>query len=330
MKLKALIGFLNKVAPPHLACPWDKIGLQVGDKETEVNKVLVALDVTEKTVRKAVKQQADVIVAHHPLIFNTLDKLDFSKPQGKLLKLLIENNIAVYVMHTNLDAAAGGVNDVLAQEYGLDPASCKVLEPTYKEPLYKLSVFVPETKLDTVRKAICDAGAGFIGNYSHCTFSSPGEGTFLGLEGTNPYIGEACKLEKADERRLETIVPASILDSVVSVMINAHPYEEVAYDIYLLKQSGKTYGLGRIGKTAEGKTLAVCSGAGGKLIAKAAEMGAGRYIVGEAGYHDLLEAEALGIKVEVIGHFESENIIVPILAKKIKEQYGKELEVCKG
>ncbi|MFC1478687.1 Nif3-like dinuclear metal center hexameric protein [Candidatus Margulisiibacteriota bacterium] len=329
MKLKALINFLNKVAPPHMACSWDKIGLQVGNKDAEVNKVLVALDITEKTVKKAVKQKADVIVSHHPLIYNPLEKLDFSKPQGKLLKLLIENNIAAFVMHTNLDAADGGVNDVLAEQYGLDPQRCKILEPTYKEPLYKLSVFIPEKDLDKVRIAIGNAGAGHIGNYSHCTFSAPGEGTFLGLEGTKPYIGKPGKLEKADEKRLETIVPASLLDKVVSEMLKAHPYEEVAYDVFLLKQSGKTYGLGRVGKTAEGKTIAVCSGGGGKLIAKAAEMGAGRYIVGEAGYHDLLEAEALGLKVEVLGHFESENIIVPVLAKKIKEKYGKDLEVIK-
>lgn len=327
MKLKALIAFLNKVAPPQLACPWDKIGLQLGDKEAEISKVLVALDVTDEIIQKAIEQDANVIVCHHPFINEPLERIDFSKPQGRMLRFLIQHNIAVFVMHTNLDAAEGGVNDVLAKLHGLDPAGCKIIETTYKEPLFKLSVFVPVDHLDKVRQALGDAGAGHIGNYSHCSFSTEGEGTFLGLEGTTPFIGETGKLEKANEKRLETIVPETLLDKVIATMLKVHPYEEVAYDVYPLKQIGKSYGLGRIGKTKDGEMLAINSGSGGKLVRKAAELGATRYVVGECRYHDLLEAKALGLQVDVLGHYETEVIIVPVLVEMIRGQYGSELAV---
>lgn len=327
MKLKALIAFLNKVAPPELACPWDKIGLQVGDKEAELKSVLVALDITDDTIDFAVSNNVDVIVCHHPFIYDPLTKIDLSTPQGRMLKSLIQNNVAAFVMHTNLDATEGGVNDVLARQHGLDPQNCKIIEPTYKEPLYKLSVFVPEAQHAQVRQALGDAGAGYIGNYSHCSFSIEGEGTFLGHEGATPFLGEAGNLEQVCEKRIETIVPESLIDKVVAGMLKAHPYEEVAYDLYPLKQTGKSYGLGRIGKTAAGELLAVSSGSGGKLVRKAAEMGATRYVVGECNYHDLLTAKALGLQVDVLGHYETEVIIVPVLANLIRQKYGAELTV---
>ena len=321
MKLKSLISYLNKLAPPHLAYHWDKIGLQVGDKNSSIEKVLVSLDITAEVIQKAIEQNVSAIVSHHPLIFDPLTSIDFSKPQGRMIKFLIEHNIAVFVMHTNLDVAPGGVNDVLAAQHGLDPTLCKCLEVTYKEPLYKLAVYIPEDHLDLVRQSIGDAGAGHIGSYSHCSFAIAGEGTFLGEEGTSPFIGEAGSLEKASERRLETILPASILDSVISEMIKSHPYEEVAYDVYELKQTGPTYGIGRIGKTINGEKLAVCSGSGGKLVQTVSALGAERYICGEAGYHDILEAESLGLKIEVHGHYETENIIVPVIQENLKIQY---------
>ena len=161
----------------------------------------------------------------------------------------MKNGINVYVAHTNLDTAVGGVNDVLAEKLGLENA--EVLAPHVRERLKKIVVFVPEDHHMKVLNAMCEAGAGWIGNYSHCTFNLRGTGTFLPGEGTNPYIGQQGKLEQVEEVRLETIVPESAQTRVVQAMLKAHPYEEVAYDIYPLELPGRSFGLGRIGRLPE-------------------------------------------------------------------------------
>jgi len=327
MKLKSLISFFNKIAPPHFAYPNDPIGLQVGDKTKDIKKVVFALDITSNTVNTAIKNDVDLIVAHHPLIYNPLKKIDGQEPQGKMLFDLIKNDIAVFIMHTNLDVAEGGVNDILAQQYGLDPSECKPLEVTYKDMLYKVAIFVPKDYVVKLRDAICKIGAGHIGNYSHCTFALDGQGTFLGMEGTDPFIGQTGKMEVVDEIKLETIVPSSLLDKVVQAIKKVHPYEEVAYDIYDLYHNSKSYGIGRIGKDKKGKMIAVCSGSGGKFVTKVSSLGAQKYIVGEIGYHDVLLADELGLNLEILGHYESEIGIVEVLASKMREKYADLIEV---
>ena len=321
LNVKNITNFLDTVAPPRLACAGDRIGLQIGDPSAPVQRILVTLDVTPEVIRKAVSKKVQLIISHHPLIFNPLEKIDFQHPLGAMIQILIKRDIAVFILHTNLDIAEGGVNDVLAEQYGLTPSKCEPLEVTQREPLYKLTVFVPGDYLESVRQAMGDAGAGHIGNYSHCTFATAGEGTFLGLEGTSPFIGKTGVLERVHEKRVETIVPETKLEAVLSAMRTAHPYEEVAYDVYALHQTGKAYGLGRVGVTKKGERIAVCCGSGGKWMAKASAMGAKRYVVGEAGYHDLLEARARGLTVDVLGHKESEQGIVPVLVAKIKKAF---------
>ncbi|RYL91592.1 Nif3-like dinuclear metal center hexameric protein [Sporolactobacillus sp. THM7-4] len=325
-----LIQRFEEWVPERLAFENDKIGLLIGTLNKKIRKVMVTLDVLENVADEAAEKQVDLIVAHHPVIFHPLKNVRSDEGQGKIVTKCIKHDVAVYAAHTNLDIAEGGVNDMLAEKLSLN--GTEILKPTYHEPLYKLAVYVPETHLERVRKAIGEAGAGAIGNYSHCTFSSKGEGTFLPHEGTHPFIGRAGDLEKVSEQKIETIVPESLLDKVVRKMLLAHPYEEVAYDIYPLKNEGKQYGLGRIGKLNEPvtfeeyccqvkeklgldglravgnlkekiQTVAVSGGDGNSLIPYAKYRGADVLITGDIYYHTAHDAILSGLKVIDAGHY---------------------------
>lgn len=245
VRVKDIMGVMEEIAPKKLAENWDKPGLAIGDPEREVKKILVALDVIDPVVEEAKRVGADMIVTHHPmLLFRKIESITADTLLGKRIFNLIQNNIAAFSAHTNLDIAAGGTNDVLAELIGLE--SIEILEETWAESLKKIVVYVPAGYEQAVRDAMCGAGAGHIGAYSHCTFGAAGKGTFLPLEGTNPFLGEQGRLETADEIRLETIVPAEKVHAVVQAMLAAHPYEEAAYDIYPVEQTGKRRALGAL------------------------------------------------------------------------------------
>ncbi|MBM7645782.1 dinuclear metal center YbgI/SA1388 family protein [Scopulibacillus daqui] len=326
---QTLIQAFENWAPKKLAFENDKIGLQIGTLNKKVKKVMVTLDVLENVADEAIEKNVDLIFAHHAVIFRPLKDIRADSGQGKIISKLIQNDIAVYVAHTNLDVAEGGINDMLAQKLGL--TNSQILKPTYTEPLYKLSVFVPESHAAQVREALGSAGAGAIGNYSHCTFNIQGTGTFLPEEGTNPYIGEKGKLEQVSEVRVETIVPESLLNRTVNKMISSHPYEEVAYDVYPLDNQGKTFGLGRIGELPEAVTLkelaenvkerldldgvrvtgdldskvkkiAVSGGDGNSLIPFAKYKGADVIITGDVYYHTAHDALLHQLNVIDAGH----------------------------
>lgn len=329
MKLKSIISILNQIAPPYLAMSWDtQIGLQLGDKDQEIKKTFVCLDITHETIDAAIAAKADLIVAHHALIWKPLTSLAYRTPVAQHIKKLIDNNIAVFVMHTNLDAAIDGVNWTLARAEGLEPEQCEVIEPTYTERLCKFVVFVPEEAVDKVHTAIAETDAGHIGNYSDCTFRLSGEGTFKPLAGTKPYIGSTGTLEKVKEVRIETIIPEQRVGELLNAVRAVHPYEEMAYDIYPLNNKGRVYGIGLIGKPTRElvingkkiKKLAVCGGSGGALISRVVEKGAEAFVVGEAGYHDQLLAKDLGLELIVKGHYETEAPVVAVLKEKLKAQ----------
>src|SRR5690625_5300843 len=251
--VKDIVQQLETIAPSSYAFDRDPIGLHIGNYNQKVNRVMVTLDVLENVVDEAIEKKVDMIIAHHPLIFRPLKQIDINSEKGKVIKKLIMHDISVYVAHTNLDIVENGVNDMLMNELKLK--NRRVLVETGAEKLFKFVVFVPTTHEDIVRDALSEMGAGHIGNYSHCTFNSPGVGTFKPLEGTNPYIGSTNELEKVDEVRMETIVPESKLNQVVEGAKAAHPYEEMAYDIYPLHLKGEEYGLGRLGELDEEMTL---------------------------------------------------------------------------
>src|SRR5690625_3466285 len=205
----AIFQALEKWAPKHLAYEWDNVGLQIGSYNRPVKNVMITLDVLESVVDEAIEKNIDLIIAHHPLLFKPVNEINYDTPIGRIIYKLIKNEITVYATHTNLDIAPGGVNDMLCDQLNIEKRDYIVHKETDK--LYKLVVFVPIKYADDVRNAISEAGAGYIGNYSHCTFQTIGKGTFKPREGTNPFIGESDKLEFVDEIKIETIVQESIL-----------------------------------------------------------------------------------------------------------------------
>jgi dinuclear metal center YbgI/SA1388 family protein len=319
----------EQLSPKHLAVPDDKIGLQLGTLQKDIRKVLITLDVTDAVVEEAIQEQADLIIAHHAIIYRPLSHLQTDSPAGRLYERLIKHDIAVYIAHTNLDVAEGGVNDMMAEALGL--FDLNYLEAVYTDKLKKLVCYVPQTHHQQVLNALFAAGAGSIGSYSNSSFSSPGTGTFLPQEGTNPFIGEPGKLERVQEVRVETIVPESLQRQAVQAMLKAHPYEEAAYDLYPLEQAGRVHGLGRVGRLPAAVTLrefaelakrafdvpavravgdlerpirkvAVLGGSGGRYVRHAIFAGADVLVTGDIDYHTAHDADAAGIALLDVGH----------------------------
>ncbi|MEC0243024.1 Nif3-like dinuclear metal center hexameric protein [Paenibacillus dokdonensis] len=330
-KGQTVIQYMEQLAPKHLAYPDDKdrIGLQLGSLQKEIQAILVALDVNDDVVDEAIRVGANLIIAHHAIIFRALKQLNTDTPMGKLYEKLIKNDIAVYIAHTNLDIAEGGMNDWMAEALGI--RHTVPIEETQREQLFKLVVFVPKSHAEQVRDAVLGAGAGAIGNYSHCSFNVDGTGTFLPQEGTNPFLGSVGKLEKAEEIRIETIVPQGIRNRVIQSMLKAHPYEEVAYDIYPLDLKGHAFGLGRVGKLEQEQTLtafaeivkekldvahvrvvgdperiikkaAVIGGSGSRYYPAARFRGADVLVTGDVDYHTAQDALHAGITLIDPGH----------------------------
>lgn len=328
-KGQTVIQIMEQLAPKHYAVPDDKIGLQLGTLQKEISKVLVSLDVTEEVVDEAISCGANLIIAHHAIIYRPLKQLQTDTPAGRLYERLIKHDIAVYIAHTNLDVADGGINDMMAQALGLTGLSH--LEDVHTERLKKLVVFVPQMHIEPVQQAVFAAGAGWIGKYSHCGFNIDGTGTFLPQKDANPYIGKAGKLERVSEVRFETIVPESSEKKVVQALLKAHPYEEVAYDLYPMDLKGRTFGLGRVGKLAEPVTLkeladlvkqafdvpyarvvgdldrqvrkvAVLGGSGAHYVRHALFAGADVLVTGDMDYHTAQDAAAAGLAIIDPGH----------------------------
>jgi dinuclear metal center YbgI/SA1388 family protein len=323
-----IIQLFEQFAPKGYAMEGDKIGLQVGRLNKTVENVLVTLDVAEKVVDEAIAKNIQLIISHHPLIYRPLQKIDTETSAGRIIEKLMKHEIAVYAAHTNLDVAPGGVNDLLAEALGL--TNIEILVPTYEKKLKKLVVFVPEENAQEVKAALGNAGAGAIGNYSHCSFTAAGIGEFLPGENTNPYIGEHGKLEQVKEVRIETIIPEEMEKKVLSAMIKAHPYEEVAYDLYPLENKGEPLGLGRIGYVDEMtlkefaehvknslevsgvrvvgdlnapvRKVAVLGGDGNKYFMSAKFKGADVYVTGDIYYHVAHDAMYAGLNMIDPGH----------------------------
>lgn len=343
-----VIALVEKLIPLQLAEEWDNIGLQMGDPRDKVEGILLALDFNLAVAQEAARLKANFVLVHHAPIFKPMKRIDASRPDGQLVLTAIRQGLNVYAAHTNLDMVEGGVNDQLALTMGIQ--DIEILAAPVHDKNYKLAVFVPETHVEKVQRALGDAGAGFIGNYSHCSFRTPGIGSFLPGDGANPYLGQVGQIENAAEYRLETIVPENILPSVLQAMFDAHPYEEVAYDLYPLANETKAKnGLGRVGNLPSSMTLeefiplvkerlaidkvkvaighdgpikrvAVCGGSGGRLINRAAAQGAQVLITGDISYHEGQFAQSLGLTVIDAGHGPTETVVLPWLAKELTQE----------
>lgn len=324
-----LIQLFEQFSPKKLALDGDKIGLQIGRLNKPVARVMVALDVLESVVDEAIAKDVDLIIAHHPLIFQPLQHVLTDTSQGRTIEKLLKNDIAVYTAHTNLDVTDGGVNDMLAA--ALQLTDLDLLVPTETEKLRKLVVFVPKAQAAEVREALGRSGAGAIGNYSHCSYASEGTGRFLPGEDTNPHTGRPGALQVVEEVKIETIYPESIEKKVLAAMLKAHPYEEVAYDLYPLANDGIVRGIGKIGYlktdmtladfaehvkkvfqvdgvrvvgdlTKQVKKVAVLGGDGNKYFPQAKFAGADVYVTGDMYYHTAHDAQALGLSIVDPGH----------------------------
>lgn len=324
-----IISLFEQWAPKSLAVEGDSIGLQIGTLNKPVSKVLVTLDVNSKVVDEAIEKQCELIIAHHPPIYRSLKNVRTDLPQGILIEKLIKHNIAVYAAHTNLDIASGGVNDLLAERLQLK--NVQILEKTASEHLMKLAVFTPKESTEQVRVALGNAGAGEIGDYTNCSFTSAGEGRFKPTEDAAPYIGQANKLSIVEEDKIEVVFPISIKNRVLKALLSSHPYEEPAYDLFQLESEVNEKGLGRIGelpqqvsladyaKTVKDKLqvpfvrvvgnlasnvhkVAVLGGDGNKYIHAAKRAGADVFITGDLYFHVAQDAEAINLAVIDPGH----------------------------
>jgi dinuclear metal center YbgI/SA1388 family protein len=322
---------VERIAPTVLAESWDNPGFQVGDPGGEVDRVLVALTPLPEVFEEAEEMGANFLLFHHPLIFRSLTSVHPGSYPGDLIVRAIKGNLTVHAAHTNYDAAPGGVSVALAEALGLE-GPLEVVVP--KGALRKLVVFVPEENADEIADVLTEAGAGVIGEYTHCTFRTPGTGTFFGGEGTDPYAGEKGRLERVPEIRLETVVPAHAAERAAAAVRTAHPYEEPAFDVYPVHGYPEGCGYGRVGRLPEPLApealcdrvseslgfpahlvagsaqsvgrVAVLGGSGGSFIREAAASGAEAYVTGDLDYHEALLAESLGLVAIDAGHAATE------------------------
>ncbi len=346
MKIQDITSFLENVAPGYLQESYDNAGLIAGDQQWDCTGIITSLDATEAVVAEAIEKKCNLIVAHHPIIFSGLKKITGKNYVEKTIIAAIKNNIAIYAIHTNLDNLIEGVNGKMADMLGL--INRQILQPK-KGLVRKLSVFVPEEYAEKVRQAIFEQGGGQIGNYSECSFNVGGEGTFRAGADTNPFVGKIGESHKEKEVRVELVFQHWIESKVINAMLQAHPYEEVAYDISTLDNEYASIGSGLVGDLTEPldelqflqkvkesfrlevirhtgftgrkvKKVALCGGAGSFLIKTAITSGADFYITSDVKYHEFFDAESK-LVIADIGHYESEQYTIDLLFDILKEKF---------
>ena len=345
MTIREIKQVLEHYAPLELQEAYDNAGLIIGNPDTKISNVLISLDITDEVLDEAMQNDCNLIISHHPLIFKGLKRLVGEDPVQLLTVKAIQNHIAVYAMHTNLDNSINGLNAWVCDLLGIK--NCRILSPG-KGLLSKLVTFCPVDHSDRVRQALFEAGAGHIGNYDCCSYNLSGQGTFRASEKTNPFVGEKNVVHVEPESRIEVIFPRFIEHRLVSALLQNHPYEEVAYDIYPLSNTAGFAGSGMIGELDHAMTetrflekvkkrmglpylrhselygkkisrVAVCTGSGAFLIPEAKKSGADAFLTADLKYHEFFDANGKLILVD-IGHYESErfakDLIYGILIKK--------------
>jgi dinuclear metal center YbgI/SA1388 family protein len=335
-----IIELIRTVAPEENAANWDNVGLQCGDPKQPVAAVVLALDVRVETVEFAIEREAGLIVSHHGLIGSPLKRIDPTSSPGRELTMLLENGIALYVAHTNVDASPVlSMNATIGKRLPLKDFG-PVAAPLRQDEM-KLVTFIPKESVDAVRAALSEAGAGTIGEYTQCSFSLLGRGTFRGGKGTNPAIGEKGRLEEVEEFRMEMVCPKNRLDRVLTALWDSHPYEEVAYDLYPVAGYKTDLHFLWRGETEEAMTLsefalavkhrlgdgiapvkfagdpelsvrevAWCSGGGKGLIPLAGSLGVDVYLTGDTGHHDGLDSLSRGLALVDLDHYYTEHLFV--------------------
>ena len=343
MSIGEIIKPLETFAPLALQEGYDNAGLITGNANWPCSGVLLCLDATEAIVKEAVKKGANLIVAHHPIIFRGIKKLNGKNYVENAVIAAIKNDVAIYAIHTNLDNVLNGVNDRIADKLNLQ--NRKILAPK-TGILQKLAVFVPHAHKQKLMEALFAAGAGNIGNYSECSFCVDGMGSFKGNETSNPFAGKATERHIEPESRVEVIFPEWLAAQIVKAMKKAHPYEEVAFDIYSLTNACQQRGSGIVGtlrKPVETtvflanlknifkvpvvkhsrilkkkvRKIAICGGAGSFLTGHAIACDAGIFITSDIKYHGFFDADGKLVLAD-IGHYESEQYTIELLFEVLK------------
>lgn len=342
-----VISALETLAPPALQESYDNSGLLVGNAKTKVTGVLVCIDVTEEIINEAARRKCNLVISHHPLIFSSLKRLTGKNYVERCVIKAIEKGIAIYAIHTNLDNVLHGVNQKFAEKLGLNDT--KILRPLAGR-LKKLVTFCPLKNSEKVRQALFNAGAGRIGNYDECSFNLEGTGTFRGSENTNPFVGKKGVQHREQEERIETIFESHLQSRIVAALLSAHPYEEVAYDIYPLDNLHPNVGAGLVGNLKKpmsemaflkmvkknmkagsvrytsllGKNVsrvAVCGGSGSFLLDDAIMSKADVFVTADFKYHQFFNAEGK-IVIADIGHYESEQFTTQILSDFLNRNFS--------
>jgi dinuclear metal center YbgI/SA1388 family protein len=353
--LTDVVDLLHAWYPPDTAEDWDAVGLVYGDPDASVTKILFAVDPTQEVAEEAAAWGADLLVVHHPLFLKPVHGFAATTPKGRILATLARAGCALLTAHTNADQADSGVSEALATALGLTDLSPIV--PLADEPMDKLVVYVPEDAAAPLRAAIVEAGAGAVGSYDHCTFTSPGQGRFRPLEGADPAIGTIGTVEVVDEHRIECVLPRRVRSAVVAALRAAHPYETPAFDIVEMADLGTARGTGRIG-TVEATTLeefattvaaslpatahgvrvagspsravrrvAVCGGAGDFLLDRVAGEDVDVYLTSDLRHHPAAEfAEKGGPALVDVAHWAAEWTWLPVVQARLAEAMGATVE----
>ena len=346
MILKELLAELESFAPLSYQETYDNCGLLTGHKELEITGAILSLDCTEEIVNEAITKNCNLIIAHHPIIFSGLKKLNGTNYIERTIIKAIQHNIAIYACHTNLDNVKLGVNKKIADKIGL--INQQILSPK-KSILKKLVTFVPATHIDSVREGLFNVGAGHIGNYDQCSFMLEGTGTFRGNEFTNPFIGKTGIITYEKELRLEVIFESMNESQILSALKQQHPYEEIAFDIYQLENTYQNIGSGVTGELEKEiteiefleqlkktfklkvikhtsllnksiKKVALCGGSGSFLLKNAINSKSDIYISSDFKYHEFFDAENK-ILIADIGHYESEQFTPEIFYEIISKKF---------
>lgn len=348
MRIRDIISVLEDLAPPALQESYDNSGLLLGDTATECTGALLCLDCTEVVIEEAAANGCNLVIAHHPVIFGGLKRITGRNYVERTVLAAIRAGVAVYAIHTNLDNVQAGVNRKIAEKIGLLPETLRILRPI-KGRLLKLSVFCPREQAADVRDAMYKAGAGHIGNYSHCSFNTDGKGSFLPEAGANPKIGSKGELEWVEETKVEVLLPEWRLNPVLQAMRTAHLYEEVAHDILRLENEDQTIGSGMVGDLPEEmeeaaflaalkdrmglkvirhtpfcgekvKRVALCGGSGSFLVEDAVRSGARVFISADFKYHQFFDADGR-LVIADIGHYESERFTSELIADELRRKF---------
>jgi dinuclear metal center YbgI/SA1388 family protein len=345
MKIAEIIKYLESVYPLDYQESYDNCGIQVGKANTEFSGALITLDVTEVHIDEAISKSCNLIISHHPLIFKGIKKITGNSALERIIEKSIKNDISIYSLHTNLDNHIQGLNGFVAEKLGLK--NIRILQ-TKDNLLKKFVVYCPESHAELVRNALFEAGAGHIGHYDSCSFNTTGLGSFRGNSTTNPFVGVANELHFENEIRIEVVFPSVLQNELIAAMLQVHPYEEVAYDIFGIDNAYSKIGSGIVGELEDAvpindflkkiqqtflipsikhnkpisktiKRVAFCGGSGSFLIPHACKANADVYVTGDISYHDFFNDRLF---IADIGHYESEADSTELIASQLTKKFN--------